>query len=329
MNIQTQSVRKSTSIEIVSTPSKKAPVSQRRDCVLCGYELSAKQAEKLLVPFPCNLRSFADEVFNVWRCPQCKTIHCLEIVDLDHYYAQYPNEELALTRPLRLIYSGLHKRLQKHGFADQHTLLDYGCGKGLFLQYLREKGFENGYGYDPYGKPHGLGDAAVLERGPFDYILLSDVIEHMEEPRSLLHKLNSLLAPGGQIMIGSPNADHLELSQPQLSDYYNEVHVPYHLHIYTRDAIELLGREQGWQPVGFLNRAYYDSPWIGLNARAWNVYQRMGDGTINVVAGDPIEWGQALRSPTFLFYALFGYWLSFRTGMDIVFRKPGENSTHG
>lgn len=292
--------------------------SERRNCVLCGHRLSDQTP---LTTFPCNLRAFSDQVFNVWRCPDCQTIHCLEVVDLDYYYAQYPDEELTLNVPMRLIYSGLHKRLKKHGFTPKHKLLDYGCGRGLFLQYLKENGFEHGYGYDPYGEPDGLGSAETLSQGPFDYILLSDVIEHVEDPRELLQKLDTLLAPCGRIMIGAPNADNLDLNQPQRSDYYNEIHVPYHLHIYTRKGIEQLGKAQGWTPIGFFNRAYYDSPWIGLNARAWNVYQRMGDGTINVVAGDPIRWKWALRSPKFWFYAIFGYWLGFRTGMDIVFEK--------
>lgn len=296
-------------------------VAERQDCVMCGYHLPDSDIAASRIPFSCNLRPLADEVFHVWRCPQCQTIHCLETVNLDYYYSQYPDEELGLDAPLRLLYGGLHKRLKKHGFTDDHKLLDYGCGKGLFLQYLEEKGFEHGYGYDPYGDPNELGDKSVLENGPFDYILLSDVIEHVEDPRALLKTLDSLLAPGGRIMIGAPNAANLDLSRPQLSDVYNEVHVPYHLHIYTRESVELLGKAQGWTPVGFFDRAYYDSAWLGLNARAWNVYQRLGDGTFNVVAGDPIRWGQALSSPKFLFYALFGYWLSFRTGMDIVFEK--------
>lgn len=288
---------------------------------MCGYHLHDDDFSAAIASFPCNLRAFADEKFHVWRCPQCETVHCLEVVDLDYYYSKYPDEELSLTAPLRLLYGGLHKRLKKHGFTNRHKLLDYGCGKGLFLQYLKEQGFEQGYGYDPYGERNGFGDTSVLEKGPFDYILLSDVIEHVERPRKLLTTLDALLTPGGHIMVGAPNAAHLKLDQPQLSDYYNEVHVPYHLHIYTRESVERLGKEQGWEPIGFFDRAYYDSPWLGLNARAWNVYQRMGDGTINVVAGDPIQWGRALRSPKFLFYALFGYFLSFRTGMDIVFQK--------
>ncbi len=293
---------------------------QRLDCPICNYHVDPNN-ESAFVTFSCNLRAFADEKFRVWRCPDCQTIHCLDVVDLDYYYSKYPYGELALTPPLRLVYQNLYRRLAKHGFSQNHSLLDYGCGKGLFIQYLRERGFKNCHGYDPYGPPEDFGDPSTLQWGQFDYILLSDVIEHVEDPYSLLAKLDGLLAPGGQILIGTPNAANIDLSQPDLSDYYNEVHVPYHLHIYTRQSIEALGNGQGWKPIDFFERAYYDVPWLGLNARAWNQYQRLCDGTINAVVEDAIELGKALTSYKFIFYAIFGYWLSLRTGMDIVFRK--------
>lgn len=299
---------------------KVLPDKQRLNCGICHYQLDPNN-ESAFVTFNCNLRVFADQQFKVWRCPHCQTIHCLEQVDLDYYYAQYPYEQLKLTPPLRLIYGNLFRRLTKHGFSQADSLLDYGCGKGLFIQYLRERGFTNCYGYDPYAPPEDFGDPSVIQGRQFDYILLSDVIEHVEDPYSLIAKLDHLLAPGGLILIGTPNAAKIDLTRPDLCDYYNEVHVPYHLHLYTRQTIEVLGIEQRWQPLDFYDRAYYDVSWFGLNARAWNEYQRLCDGTIDAVVEDPIDWGKALSSPKFWFYGIFGYWLSLRTGMDIMFRK--------
>jgi SAM-dependent methyltransferase len=249
------------------------------------------------------------------------TIHCLDIVDLAHYYAKYPFAEARLTLPLRLCYRNLSRQLTRNGFSKTHSFLDYGCGHGMVVQYLRQRGFANCYGYDPYAPQEGFGNPATLQRGPFDYILLQDVIEHVEDPNVLLSELDALLAPGGHILIGTPNAANIDLTQPSLSDCYNEVHVPYHLHIYTRESLEILGRRQGWEPVDFFDRPFHDQPpWFGLNSRAWNEYQRLLDGTINVIF-ESIEPWKALTSYKFMFYAIFGYWLSFRTGMAIMFHK--------
>jgi SAM-dependent methyltransferase len=190
----------------------------------------------------------------------------------------------------------------------------------LFLQYLRQRGFTDCYGYDPYAAQEDFGNSTILKQEPFDYILIQDVIEHVEDPDALLAELDSLLAPGGYILIGTPNAAKLDLTRPGVSDFYNEVHVPYHLHLYTREGLELLGCRQGWKPVNFFDRPYHDTPWFSVNTRAWNQYQRLFDGTIDVIY-EPIKLWKALTSYKYLFYALFGYWLSFKTGISVMFYK--------
>lgn len=294
---------------------------QRLECLICNYQLDLHN-QPALVTFPCNVRAFKDETFQVWRCPNCLTIHCLEVVDLAHYYAQYPFAQATLSWLLRLCYQKIYRQLIKHGFSKTHSFLDYGCANGLFIQYLRQQGFTNCHGYDPYAPPETFGDPKTLEQGPFDYILLQDVIEHVEDPNALLDELNSLLAPGGYILVGTPNAANIDLTQPNVADYYNAVHIPYHLHIYTRESIESLGGRQGWKPVDFFDRAYHDTRWFGLNTRAWTEYQNLCDGTLNVIFESIKPW-KALTSHRFMFYAIFGYWRSFHTEMAIMFHKTG------
>jgi len=294
---------------------------QRLNCSSCNYRIDLNN-ESAFITFFCNVRAFKNERFKVWRCPSCMTIHCLDVVDLAHYYAKYPFAQAILTLPLRFCYRNLCRQLTKHGFSKTHSFLDYGCAKGIFVEYLRKRGFTNCHGYDPYAPQEGFGDRSILQRGPFDYILLQDVIEHVEDPKTLLCDLDALLAPGGYLLLGTPNAANIDLTQQDCSDYYNAIHVPYHLHIYTRESIESLGCHQGWEPVDFFDRPYHDTRWFGANSRAWNEYQRLFDGTINVVF-EPIKVCKALTSYKLMFYAIFGYWLSFKTEMAIMFHKTG------
>jgi SAM-dependent methyltransferase len=291
----------------------------RLNCGVCDYTINDHNPPEVAT-FPCNLRRHADETFRVWRCPTCGTIHCLEKVDLDRYYKDYPLADAELTFPLRLCYRNTYQRLAKHGFSTAHSLLDYGCANGIVLQYLQERGFSNCYGYDPYGAADRFGNPDTLKQAPFDYILLQDVLEHVEDADELLGKLDSLLAPGGHILIGVPRADRIDLTQPDRCDYYNAIHVPCHLHIYTKEGLESLGTQQGWQIVKFYDRAFHDTRWLGLNARTWNAYQRLGDGAIDTIF-EPIDLKKAITSPDVLFNAALGYWLSFHTDMAIMFRK--------
>jgi SAM-dependent methyltransferase len=294
--------------------------SHRLTCNICHYRIDPDRPPEIF-PFTCNVRRFQNEQFRVWRCPDCGTVHCLEKVDLDRYYQHYPVREANLTSELRTCYHVIHDRLVKHGFSLQNSLLDYGCANGLVIQYFQELGFSRCHGFDPYGAPQGFGDRAILDQGPFDYILTQDVLEHVEDPRVVLAQFDRLLAPGGKILIGIPNVEHLDLSQPQVSDYYNEIHVPYHLHLYPRPRLEALGMEQGWQVVDFFDRSYHDTRRFSVNTRSWNAYQRCIDGTIDAVY-EPIDLWRAVRSPEVLFYALFGYWFSLKTGMAVLFQKP-------
>lgn len=243
----------------------------------------------------------------------------MDVVDLDFYYSRYPFTDARLDTIWRIFYRNLARRFTRHGMRRTHRFLDYGCANGLFCMALRERGFERVCGYDPYGDPAKTGDASVLEAGPFDYILLQDVIEHVEDPDALLQRMDALLAPGGHILVGTPNADRIDPAQPR--KFPNELHAPYHLHIYTRSVLEKLGRDRGWQPTAYYDRSYHDRPWFGMNTRAAKYYQAMKDGSFDVFF-QPFDLKAALLSPGWWFYAVFGYWLSYKSDLSIMFRKP-------
>jgi SAM-dependent methyltransferase len=290
------------------------PVRDR--CNICGR--ARDDLHEPLVRQPCHVRAFLGEFFHLWRCSGCRTIHGLERVDLDHYYAQYPFAKMELNGFVRKAYGNQLARLTAHGLSREHRLLDYGCAKGLFVDYLREAGYGNAHGYDPYGDPTTLGDRSVLERGPFDAVVLQDVLEHVESPEELFATLDRLVAPGGLVLVGTPNADQLDLARGTY--FINELHAPYHLHIYTRETTEKLAAKFGWQPAGFFDRSYFEVRSFGMNGRAGKVYQRLLDGTMDA-ALEPPRVLRALCSPTFVFYALFGYWLSDHSDMTVIFRK--------
>jgi 2-polyprenyl-3-methyl-5-hydroxy-6-metoxy-1,4-benzoquinol methylase len=295
-----------------SHPTK--PTSQTRWCN-CG----TSSIDPVIMTVPCNVRAFSTQSFDVWRCPSCQTVHCADQVDLDHYYAKYPFAGAQLSLPLRLCYRNLLRQLvslEKH-----HSFLDYGCADGLFVQYLQSLGFEQVQGYDPYGDPAIFGNPQALTQ-KYNYILLQDVIEHVEDAQELLISLDHLLLPGGCILIGTPNADRIDLAQSQYPEYYNALHVPYHRHIYSADRLQTLGINQGWQVMKYFDRPFHDTRWFGLNARAWNIYQALCDGTLNAIF-EEINVGLALSSLRFWWwYAVFGYWLSLKTDMAVLFRKP-------
>lgn len=105
------------------------------------------------------------------------------------------------------------------------SVLDIGCGAGLFLQYLKHRGFRDVVGID-YDENMRAALADVEQAGftietmdaeayidrahgqrRFDRIVLFDILEHMEldDGVRLLDKLHGLLNVRGQILIRVPN----------------------------------------------------------------------------------------------------------------------------
>ncbi|MES2834784.1 MAG: class I SAM-dependent methyltransferase [Pseudomonadota bacterium] len=107
-------------------------------------------------------------------------------------------------------------RLHLAGRAPQ--LLDVGCGMGGYLLAGRELGFEV-QGVEPSQSHSEIGRTAFnlpivtdyFGRGlfgdrRFDIVILSHVIEHIYDPKTFLDDVAEIVAPGGVIMLRTPNA---------------------------------------------------------------------------------------------------------------------------
>ena len=124
---------------------------------------------------------------------------------------------------------------------DQHALpggrvLDVGCGTGFLLEQLAKRGF-SGVGIDlsPESIAHTqqrlkalgvddrlraeVGSAYEPPEGPFDLITLTDVLEHLEDPRACLAAVRPQLAEGGLLVINTPNRRSLPGGRRWLSEH--------------------------------------------------------------------------------------------------------------
>lgn len=59
-------------------------------------------------------------------------------------------------------------------------------------------------------------DECLSRLAKYDLVLLLDLLEHLPDPVSLLHKIQRLLEPGGRILVSVPNVAHLSVSMPLL-----------------------------------------------------------------------------------------------------------------
>jgi 2-polyprenyl-3-methyl-5-hydroxy-6-metoxy-1,4-benzoquinol methylase len=284
---------------------------------VCGGETPADSAKRARIR--SNIRRFAGETFALWQCAECRSIHATDEVDLDHYYAHYPFHDQQIRTGSRLIYGSKLRELERLGLSRAHRVLDYGCGGGVFVQYLIEQGYEHARGYDPYVK---TGPSSLPPGKGYDVVLSQDVIEHVDDPRKHLETLMSLCIPGGLLVLGTPNAAVVDLDDP--AEYIHALHQPYHRHILTLDALVALAKKLNLEFVkakpGFIgNRAI-----PGLNGRYLRrVLRAQGDTLDDMIAGkSSLDWH--LFTPAAIWDALTGSFRDPGNDMSVSFRMPSE-----
>ena len=126
------------------------------------------------------------------------------------------------------------------------TLLDVGCGNGIFLEFARRAGWQaQGIDFDAEAvacctrkglnvKVGGI-DALCDQAECFDWITLSHVIEHVHDPVAVLRACHRLLKPGGGLWIETPNLD--ALGHHDFGPNWHALDSPRHLILFTRSGL--------------------------------------------------------------------------------------------
>jgi 2-polyprenyl-6-hydroxyphenyl methylase / 3-demethylubiquinone-9 3-methyltransferase len=137
-----------------------------------------------------------------------------------------PEAMLHRLNPVRLKY--IRDQVDRHWQCDEcsrtplagRTALDVGCGAGLLAEPLARLGAEvTGLDASPeliaaareHAAAAGLaidyraGELAALE-GQFDLVTCLEVIEHVADPATFVAELAERLAPGGLLILSTPNA---------------------------------------------------------------------------------------------------------------------------
>ncbi len=223
------------------------------------------------------------DTFNYFQCSACE---CLQIATIpttmDRYYPNtyYSFSELGESSSgllkkirnklleLRDLYAITGKGLLGHmlsvfrpfselqalipyGVTRTTSILDVGCGTGHYLYKLKQYGFSNLLGVDPYLKetidyPNGLSikKSELSEiQGSWDVIMLHHSLEHMEEQSKTLEKIASLLTKDGICLIRIPTVT----SEPWEHYRENWVHLdpPRHFFLHSHKSLRMIAEHAG------------------------------------------------------------------------------------
>ncbi len=140
-----------------------------------------------------------------YRCDQCHLI----FVDRNQLLSHKVEKDRYSHHQNHIRSEGYEKFLRRlidpvvDRFSKSAQGLDYGCGPyPMAAEIFKDEGFHSITSYDPLFAPD---QGAIL--GLYDFILLSEVIEHFNHPAVECRTLVNLLRPGGLLLISTGIVD--------------------------------------------------------------------------------------------------------------------------
>lgn len=162
-------------------------------------------------------------------------------------YKVQPNTELASLSKIKL--------------TKETSILDVGCGVGAHLYFIKELGFKNILGLDPYNSRDIIHDNGlkISNKNIFQINTKWDVItyhhsfEHIEFPISELNRVYELLNQSGTCIIRTPTVD--SYAWQNYKENWIQIDAPRHYFIYSLEGIRRIALQTGFELYSY----YYDS----------------------------------------------------------------------
>ena len=195
---------------------------------------------------------YSKDGFDVFRCGDCGSgfIDASNFDPATYYTREYFEgargdgyADYGASGPvLRREFAHIAKRIEKH-YPAGGMLLEVGCAYGYFLQVARERWNVHGLeiSADAVSKCHAAG-LTLVRRGPassetlaafpaVDVVVMLDVIEHLEDPASVLAACFEKMAPGGVMYIST--GDFGAWSARMMGRHWRLMTPPQHLSYFT------------------------------------------------------------------------------------------------
>ena len=176
--------------------------------------------------------------------------------ELSAYYKNYGTtsylSEITIKR-----YHQLLNEFEK--YRKTNRLLDVGCGRGLFLDEAKKRGWEV-YGTELSEETtkicrekginmfYGSLNETSFEPSSFDVITSLEVIEHINTPKNEIKSFKNLLRSEGLVYITTPNFNSL-LRYKLKENYTNVIIYPEHLSYYTPKTLSFAFKKFGFKKI--------------------------------------------------------------------------------
>lgn len=283
------------------------------------------------------------DLFQVWCCESCG---CGQThpspANLNRYYPdKYRRYSPLIAAILRILY---RRRVEKWVklFASPGAAFEIGCGDGLMLAMLRQRGWRVSgsertesaahIARQQYGLEIVAGGLESMDPSRrFDLVLLNQVLEHLADPAATVSMLASRLEPDGKLIVGVPNLASWQARFGGATWFHLDA--PRHLYHFSLPSLTKLMRDHGLdvESVSYISPEHDPYGWVqsalNLIDRRHNRLTRLLMGIDSPNAGNLLHLGigcllGALAAPVSLVS-----WIAHRGALIEVVCRRRERPT--
>ncbi len=190
-------------------------------------------------------------------------------------------------------------------FRERGTLLEVGCGVGLFLQTAAARGWTctgvemldslARHARDERGLDVRTGELSAqgLPDGAFDVVYANEVIEHVVDPVELLTEVRRVLRPGGVVVLRTGNGRSWTARLRGAGWRYFHFAGHGHIRYFSPAAARALARAAGFEEGGSTTRGFALRETSELRGRWYRPFVALAQGIVSQLAG-PAGAGQRL-----------------------------------
>jgi len=200
-------------------------------------------------------------------------------------------------------FAGLARRNGKHGT----RLLEVGCGLGHLVGQLSEEFITTGMDVNLSALVRAksaagnaqlqVGSASELPyaTASFGTVIIKHVVEHLEQPDLCIRELGRILAPGGLLILATPNLE--SLLKPLKGDKWIGYQDPTHIALKPPGEWLDLLRKAGFKIERVFADGFWDVPYIRWVPSALQKIVFGSLGGLQAVSGLaclPYRWGESI-----------------------------------
>jgi len=196
-------------------------------------------------------------------------------------------------------------------------LLEIGVGSGSFLNSIRRKGFDvtgcdlsktlSRHVERTYGIPVHNGFVSSLPSDPhYDVIVMNHVLEHVNDPISLLKDIRSRLKQDGLLHLAVPNVASWEAALPGWASYE-----PYHLVYFTPETLRKTLESAGFKVIRLVTRDSFSGWFLAIIRTLLRVNSKDRGRYHSIPKGRRVSWIEHFYRFAMVSFGIFSFPLRY------------------